>query len=514
MDKWAARNNSCVHKGESVFDSDCTVHTFQESDPKSRQRIVTPSERWHRQKKIGGGGFGTVWLETCTHPSGTTQSATVRAVKQIGFDSRFGKIDYNRELETIAKFSHSRYEGPSQLFIAIEYLEISDLFTYLYQNPPLPESEAKDIAYQILDGLSMMHQNGFAHRDLKPNNILIKSHPPHEWWIKLADFGITKRIEEGHGQSTTIKGTPRYFAPEIWGFVPRGSAYATDIWALGEIVFEILTERPAFGNLAPLAGYKAQEQFPTNILAGANVCQSGIDFVISLMHPDPEHRVTTTMGMSNVWIQSLVSVCSSGSTIPSDGEPHYPSIDSLTEEFASWNTRPPPDTQDSMTLPIRPDHILQELSKNRSLWQSKNGRQNTTLTAVHDQAETVELSATELSDKFKNFVSLLQSGQLEEAEARLCWLCQAQEKVLPQDHTERVRAIFILGKCVCLRGRCKEAEIILNRALQDHKKVLGLDDHDTLSCGHWLALSIYHQGRFEEAETAYRRSLEGLEAML
>jgi serine/threonine protein kinase len=51
----------------------------------------------------------------------------------------------------------------------MEYLEIGDLFTYLLQNPPLPENEAKHIAYQILDGLNMMHGNGFAHRDLKPN---------------------------------------------------------------------------------------------------------------------------------------------------------------------------------------------------------------------------------------------------------------------------------------------------------------------------------------------------------
>ena len=53
----------------------------------------------------------------------------------------------------------------------MEYLELGDLFAYLYQKPqaPLSEAEAKEIACQILEGLSMMHENGFAHRDLKPN---------------------------------------------------------------------------------------------------------------------------------------------------------------------------------------------------------------------------------------------------------------------------------------------------------------------------------------------------------
>jgi serine/threonine protein kinase len=58
--------------------------------------------------------------------------------------------------------------GDEQLFIAIEYLESGDLATYLFHSQPLPESEAKDLSYQILDGLCMMHENGFAHRDLKP----------------------------------------------------------------------------------------------------------------------------------------------------------------------------------------------------------------------------------------------------------------------------------------------------------------------------------------------------------
>jgi hypothetical protein len=96
-------------KLETHFLPDCTVHTFQESDPNSRQRLVIRSEHWRRQRKIGGGGFGTVWLETCTQGSrGTTQNAPVRAVKQIDLDPRLGKIDYNRELEVIAKFSHTR----------------------------------------------------------------------------------------------------------------------------------------------------------------------------------------------------------------------------------------------------------------------------------------------------------------------------------------------------------------------------------------------------------------------
>jgi len=60
------------------------------------------------------------------------------------------------------------YEGAEALFIAMEYLELGDLQHYLLQAPPLPEQEAGEITFQILEGLSFMHENQFAHRDLKP----------------------------------------------------------------------------------------------------------------------------------------------------------------------------------------------------------------------------------------------------------------------------------------------------------------------------------------------------------
>lgn len=99
---------------ETRFLPDCrveTVHTFRESDPTSGQRLVIRAEHWQRQKRIAKGGFGSVWLETRIkggRSGATAHDGAVRAVKQIDLDTRFGPIDYNRELEAIAKFSHSR----------------------------------------------------------------------------------------------------------------------------------------------------------------------------------------------------------------------------------------------------------------------------------------------------------------------------------------------------------------------------------------------------------------------
>ncbi|OOQ87235.1 hypothetical protein PEBR_18173 [Penicillium brasilianum] len=225
----------------------------------------------------------------------------------------------------------------------MEYLEKGDLLEYLdHSRSPLSENETKEITFQILEGLDMMHQTKFAHRDLKPQastlsqsrrrlmlilwlqNILIQSHPPSQWWVKLADFGISKRIEEASGGST-IHGTPGYIAPELWKLTARGSPYAPDIWALGETTFQLLTKRPAFSNIALLVSYV-----------------SSIDFIRSLLHPLPSSRPTALEAISRDWIKRkpLELQDSKPSRTDHTGLEHCPGVfTSMSEEFASVNTR-------------------------------------------------------------------------------------------------------------------------------------------------------------------------------
>lgn len=80
----------------------------------------------------------------------------------------FGTCAEAQQYERAFVKSFGWYESPEHLFIAMEYLELGDLHTYLHHKPPLPEPEAKEITFQILDGLFLMHDNEFAHRDMKP----------------------------------------------------------------------------------------------------------------------------------------------------------------------------------------------------------------------------------------------------------------------------------------------------------------------------------------------------------
>lgn len=85
------------------------------------------------------------------------------------------------------------FEDPSNLFLSIEYFELGDLERYITE--VITEDDVKDIIKDVLNGLRIMYSENFAYRDLKPSNIFVVQMPPaSKWWVKIGDFGISKRV--------------------------------------------------------------------------------------------------------------------------------------------------------------------------------------------------------------------------------------------------------------------------------------------------------------------------------
>ena len=141
-------------------------------------------------------------------------------------------------------------EERSRLYMVIEWVDGRLLRTILNEEKKLPIDRASTIAHRICDALDYMHKHGIVHRDLKPENIMIDESDQ----IKLIDFGIAMK-EDGRRLTfvnmSSLLGTPDYISPEqVKG--ARGDQ-RSDIYAVGSIIYEMLTGRVPFIGPNPLA---------------------------------------------------------------------------------------------------------------------------------------------------------------------------------------------------------------------------------------------------------------------
>ena len=144
-------------------------------------------------------------------------------------------------------FEIGEHEGDP--FLAMELLQGEALSTRL-ERGPIPATESISIALGILSALEALHQRGIVHRDLKPSNVFLTPHG-----VKLLDFGLARpvTIEVDSTFMTmpgVLLGTPRYMSPEQ----ARGLDVdpRTDLFALGAVLFEMLSGRHAFGGDNPV----------------------------------------------------------------------------------------------------------------------------------------------------------------------------------------------------------------------------------------------------------------------
>ncbi|CAG9974262.1 unnamed protein product [Clonostachys byssicola] len=304
---------------QCTIEEGCTTHTKYVSDHATGVRRIPIQERWERdEQRLGQGTFGVVWREVCT--SGPSRGNS-RAVKQIfkNFGSRsISSRALSAELSAIMRFSNEPYrdyfvrsygwyDTKEFLYITMEYLPLGDLSRYL--KDPLPEAQAASISLQVLEGLKFMHQNNFAHRDLKPNNLLVQ-HAGPSWWVKISDFGTSKEI--GMATLCSNVGTVAYQAPEVRGIVKLDDAAGSnpllspsiDIWAVGAIAFRLTSGRVPFEDLLSLCRYVGQGD---PLLFGDGIGEKSNSFVARLMAPMPHDRPSASEALADPWLNVTAS---------------------------------------------------------------------------------------------------------------------------------------------------------------------------------------------------------------
>lgn len=134
------------------------------------------------------------------------------------------------------------FEESPKFFIVMDLMEGGDVFERIVQKTQYTEVDARKLAIRLLTGVEYIHQRGVAHRDLKPQNLLLSSKTNNDE-IKIADFSFSRRVHTPKSLFTRC-GTPTYVAPEILKNHPHDEH--CDLWSIGVIIYVTLVGYPPF----------------------------------------------------------------------------------------------------------------------------------------------------------------------------------------------------------------------------------------------------------------------------
>lgn len=180
------------------------------------------------------------------------------------------------------------------LYAATEFVRGTDLKEKIRRAAPLPLSEAVDLAILIAEALAYAHRAGFVHGDLTPYNVLVT--PERD--VKLTDFGVSRAaVVSALVQSNAMLRGVHYLAPEVAeGEEPTPQS---DLYALGVILFEMLTGSLPFTGDTPLAVAlkHAREPVPSPRVYNPSVPRALVGIVTKAMAKNPEHRYASALAM-------------------------------------------------------------------------------------------------------------------------------------------------------------------------------------------------------------------------
>jgi tetratricopeptide (TPR) repeat protein len=260
--------------------------------------------RFHIRRELGRGAFGVVFLAYDPHLGRDVALKLPRAEVLLTPELR---VRFEHEARAAAGLDHPNlvpvYEASQEgevCYIASAYCPGITLQTWLKERTePVSSRQAAQLIAILADAVEHAHQRGVMHRDLKPSNVLLTELPAatDDFGVpRITDFGLAKSLmEDGAGEATgssAILGTPNYMAPEQAQGRSRTVGPAADVYALGTILYELLTGRP------PLVGETAlvtlqlvvnQEPLaPTRLRPG--LARDLETICLQCLHKDPKRR--------------------------------------------------------------------------------------------------------------------------------------------------------------------------------------------------------------------------------
>ncbi|HRK47906.1 MAG TPA: serine/threonine-protein kinase, partial [Nocardioides sp.] len=217
--------------------------------------LPTRLGRLERVDRLGSGGFATVWLY---HDAELDSDVAVKALAE-NWSQRLDVRERFLEEARILRRADSDHivrvydigEVDGTPYFVMTYADHGSLARHLEPGVPMPVPRVVDLVSQAGAGLAVLHEHGVVHRDIKPQNLLLRSGGSAGDRLLVADLGVAKAMLHASGL-TQVVGTPAYMAPEQ--ATGGGIDVRADVHALAAVTYQMLTGRLARdGTIADLA---------------------------------------------------------------------------------------------------------------------------------------------------------------------------------------------------------------------------------------------------------------------
>ncbi|XP_060614211.2 death-associated protein kinase 2-like [Anolis sagrei] len=299
---------------EDGGDDDEVFETTDGPTPSSSPSIFrhgSVEELYELLEKLGSGHFGVVRRCRERETDAFFAAKSVKIRKRKGSRLGLDREQVSREVNILRQLQHPNimrlhdvFASKAEMVLILELIHGGELFDFIAEKEMLTEEAAIEFMEQILRGVAYMHSCHIAHFDLKPENIMLFQKDVPNPAIKIIDFGLAQKLEEGV-PFKSLCGTPQYIAPEVINY--EALSTATDMWSIGVITYILLS------GMSPFQGETDPETL-SNVVAGnyefeekyfSQTSEMAKDFIQQLLVKEPGNRMTASECLRHPWIKPL-----------------------------------------------------------------------------------------------------------------------------------------------------------------------------------------------------------------
>ena len=271
------------------------------STPSGLDKIGSEFGDYELLEEVGRGGMGVVYR---ARQKSLDREVAVKMILAGGLADQESIDRFYAEAQAVAHLRHPNIvrihevgQEKEHHFFSMDFIEGGSL-SAVARNHPLTAKEAVDYVRTITRAIHSAHEAGIIHRDLKPSNILTDSTAQP----LITDFGLAKRSNDDSGMTKTgrIVGTPSYMPPEQIGIGNETIGPTADIYALGAILYELLTGRPPFrgqSSMETLMQVLEQQPVAPRMLA-PQLHRDLETIVLKCLEKDPAQRYQTAQELA------------------------------------------------------------------------------------------------------------------------------------------------------------------------------------------------------------------------